>query len=198
MKAILTFPPIAAILYDEGRRVDCTMRMVVDYLINQGLTIAGFLQRDMPRAGRRRCDMVLEELASGELIGISQDRGPQARGCMLDIDELLRAEARAMAALATRPHLVAVNKFGKTEAEGGGFRQLIAAAMSSDIPVLTTVPRRNLEAWRAFVGSLAIEFEADHLPADAASACAKLGLAAEMSCAPRQPNAGATALRAFS
>lgn len=167
--------PLTAIVYTDGRTADRVVGLIADYLTKRGTAVAGFVQRNEPRHDRRRCDMVLEEMSSGERIGISQDRGPQARGCMLDVDELLRAEALAMAALEAKPDLLIINKFGKTEAEGGGFRTLLAEAVTRGVPVLIAVPRRNLDAWRVFAAGLATDFEIEHLAGDVAELCHQLG-----------------------
>jgi hypothetical protein len=121
------------------------------------------LQRDEQRAGRVGCDMILEELSSGETIEISQDRGQHARGCRLDVGELLRAMQLVTAALEAKPDLLILNKFGKTEAEGGGFRDLIIQAVGAAVPVLVAVPYRNLDTWRIFAGELAREVHFDAL-----------------------------------
>ena len=76
--------PITAILYSEGRDVDPVMARLASRLAESGVRIAGFVQCNLPRADRRRCDMALQEISSGEIIGISQDRGPLARGCHLN------------------------------------------------------------------------------------------------------------------
>ena len=55
--------------------------------------------------------------------------------------------------------LILLNKFGKTETEGGGFRCVISDALSLGIPVVIGVPRRNLAAWREYAGDFALEIE---------------------------------------
>ena len=85
--------------------------------------------------------------------------------------------ALATAALATDPDLLVINRFGKTEAEGGGVRPLIADAVDRGIPVLIAVPWRNIASWRVFAGELAVEFGFGDLPVDPAAACRLLGLA---------------------
>lgn len=178
MRSHQSVHPITAIVYSDGRAVDPLVRMIVNHLKSRGAAVAGFVQWDEPRYGRRRCDMMLEEMSSGERIGISVDRGPQARGCMLDVDELSRAESLAVAALDTQPELLVINKFGKTEAEGGGFRPLLAEAVSRGVPILIAVPRRNLDAWRNFAAGLATDFAIEQLASDGQELCSQLGFAA--------------------
>lgn len=95
--------PITAIVYSDSNAIEALMRTLADHLIGQGFALAGFVQRNRPCPGRARCDMILEELSSGERFGISEDRGPHSKGCMLDVDELLKAvTADSASVVATR------------------------------------------------------------------------------------------------
>lgn len=177
--------PVLALVYSDSRVVQRSLDCVVDHLSGSGCRLAGFVQREKPNPGRSRCDMLLHDLAEGAPIEISEDRGVDARGCRLDVGALTSALVRGEQALAANPDLVILNKFGKTEAEGGGFRPLIAAAVDQDVPVLIGVPYANLDPWRAFVGPLGIEFQIEALPTDPAGLCAALGLV--ISTPPIQP-----------
>lgn len=167
---------ITALIYTDSDAADRALRDVAVTLMERGYRLAGLVQHNTARQGRSRCDMVLEELASGELIGISQDRGPLARGCALDVGQLLGAMQIVRAALDTAPDLVILNKFGKTEAEGAGFRPMIAETIEAGLPLLIAVPWRNIESWRLFAGALAREVDLDQLTADGASLYEALGL----------------------
>lgn len=134
------------------------------------------VQTAKSRPGRSRCDMILEDLGSGKQVEISEDRGPLARGCMLAVSQLMYAIELATRSLDDRCDLLVVNKFGKTEAEGGGFRPLIVDAMAREIPVLIAVPAANLESWRHFAQGLAIEIPVESLSEDASTACQQLRL----------------------
>jgi nucleoside-triphosphatase THEP1 len=168
--------PIVAILYSDGREVDPVIRRIADRLQAEGWSCAGFVQRELPRPDRSRCDMILEDLVTGVSVVISQDRGPGARGCRLDLSELLRAATLVRAALAEGPDLLIVNKFGKSEGEGGGFRPLIAEAVERGVPVLVAVPWRNIDSWRRFAADLATEHELADLPCQDALLLRHLGL----------------------
>lgn len=149
--------PLIAILYDASSDVAALMRRIVACLTADGLRCAGFVQRDVERPGRSRCDMLLENIATGLRLPISEDRGPGARGCRLDEDALGRAITAAIEAISQAPDVLVLNKFGKSESEGRGFRPLIAAALDAGIPVIVPVPWRNAESWRQFAGELADE-----------------------------------------
>ncbi len=146
-----------ALLYADSLLVDQTLRALALGLLERGVRLAGLVQHNAPRAGRSRCDMQLEDLQSGKCVPISQDRGPLARGCALDQGQLLAAMQGVAAALDTAPELLILNKFGKSESEGGGFRPLLADACLRGIPVVIGVSWRNIENWRQFSGGLGEE-----------------------------------------
>ncbi|WP_323784198.1 DUF2478 domain-containing protein [Thalassovita sp.] len=51
--------------------------------------------------------------------------------------------------------LLIINKFGKHEAEGRGFRNTVALALEADIPVLNGINRTNFDAFQNFTGGVA-------------------------------------------
>jgi len=137
------------------------------------LRLCGTVQANTARADRRKCDMDLRLLATGEVLRISEDRGAFARGCTLDIGVLVQAVAATEAALSDAELLV-VNKFGKTEAEGAGFAPVIGEAICRGLPVLVGVNGLNLRAFEVFASGMA-----EALPADVAHVtgwCLQAGL----------------------
>ncbi|MEZ5817183.1 MAG: DUF2478 domain-containing protein [Hyphomicrobiaceae bacterium] len=158
-------PRLAAVLYEPGcgRVVDQLLVGLVRSLAERGLKLAGTIQSAAEREDRCACDMIVTDLATGEARSISEDRGPLATGCRLDSSALEAAAGSTMAALEAGADLLIVNKFGKREAEGGGFRAALAFALGEGIPAVVAVNRSQIEAWRQFAGDLARE-----LPADAA------------------------------
>ncbi|WP_294532237.1 DUF2478 domain-containing protein [uncultured Rhodoblastus sp.] len=151
--------PLTALIYDEGFDTNEIFNVIAAGAKAGGLRLGGVIEKPVaPTAPGRRCDMVLTDLASGETVKISEDRGALARGCRLDLDALARTCALVLSTLPDC-NLVLLNKFGKTEAEGGGFRCIISDALGLETPVIIGVPRRNLAAWRAFAGDFAIERE---------------------------------------
>ena len=132
---------------------DLVMQAAVAQLLARGLRLAGTVQTNSERAGDPRCDMDVRVLPDGPVFRISQDLGRDARGCRLDPEGLESAVAAVSAVMATdRPDLLVVNKFGKHECLGRGFRPVIAEAVASGIPVLVGVNALNLVELQAFVG----------------------------------------------
>lgn len=154
---------IAALVYADGIYPDRAIARAIEPLRERGVALAGALQlesTDLP--DRHPCDMLLQDLASGEVTAIAERRGSEARGCRLDVSLLTDlAESVAFSLYSEEPRLLVVNKFGKIEADGGGLRGAIAEAVGLGIPVLVGVPARNLDRWRAFAGPLAVELPAE-------------------------------------
>lgn len=154
---------VAALVYADGIYPDRVIARAIEPLRERGVALAGALQLESTGLeGRHPCDIVLQDLSTGDVTAIAEHRGREARGCRLDVGLLTDlAEAVASSLRLEQPRLLVVNKFGKIEADGGGLRGAIAEAVSKGIPVLVGVPARNLDRWRAFAGPLAVELPAD-------------------------------------
>ncbi len=128
-------------------------------LMARGLRLCGTVQINSERADTAPCDMDVRVLPDGPVLRISQDLGPSARGCRLDPEALETAVGLVSARLDAGADLLIVNKFGKHEAEGRGFRDVIAEALALEIPVLVGLNGLNRDAFDEFAGGLAT-----HLP----------------------------------
>jgi nucleoside-triphosphatase THEP1 len=149
-------PILAALVYNERAYPDDILKEVVDRCRARGFRLAGVVQHRSREAGHR-CDMLLEDLATGQQTSIFAGRGRGAKGCQLDQDAMLQVVSQIERELKGNPKLLVLNKFGKVEAEGAGMRDLIAKAAWMGIPAIVGVPVCNLHAWREFAGELSAE-----------------------------------------
>lgn len=145
---------IAAILYDgaQSRRVDELIGELASKLRTKGFMLAGAIQSNPAAENRSRCDIVLEDLATRQVINASEDRGSLASGCRLDQSALEQCVGLATASIRPGVDFVIVNRFGKQEAEGSGFRSLIEQAVLLDVPVIVGLNRAHVDTWSQFVG----------------------------------------------
>jgi nucleoside-triphosphatase THEP1 len=148
-------------VYNDGLKADNLLASCAADLASFGYRLGGVVQANPQRPGRRKCDMYLKDLLSGEEILISSDRGNAARGCRLDLAAFVRICASGERALAENVDLLVLNKFGKEEVRGRGFRPLIAEALIAEIPVLTAVSRQNLADFLAFAGGSSTRLPSD-------------------------------------
>ena len=156
---------IAAIHYERDFDINGTLRLVVKRLQANRVKVGGVLQTAAVLPNQCCARLFIVDIRTGQTECISQDRGPESRGCKLDPRGLAEISHCLVAAIEDRVDLLVVNKFGRAESEGGGLLSLIGMAISEGIPVLTTVREPYTEAWASFHGGLA-----DDLPprADAA------------------------------
>ncbi|MEM9344110.1 MAG: DUF2478 domain-containing protein [Pseudomonadota bacterium] len=135
---------------------DRLLDQVAAGLMARGIPLAGAVQRNPEGARDGRCHMDLHVLAADRTVRISQDLGALAKGCRLDPGGLETAVGLAEAALEgdPTPRLVIVNKFGKQEVDGKGFRPLIGRALAAGVPVLVGVSAGNRDGFDAFAEGL--------------------------------------------
>lgn len=145
------------VIVDGRGEADRLLFALAERLQAEGWPLAGAVQVNEEPGPKARCDMDMHVLAMDRVVRISQNLGPLARGCRLDPAALATAVGLAEKALARAPRLCIVNKFGKAEIEGGGFRPMIGAALAQGIPVLTSVNRGNLPAFQAFAEGMGEE-----------------------------------------
>jgi hypothetical protein len=130
----------------------------------EGWPLAGAVQVNHLRSGAD-CgyDMDLHLLTGGDCVRISQNLGPLSRGCRLDAAGLEQAvglvEQTLTPTSGPAPRLLILNKFGKQELEGRGFRPLIGQALGMGIPVLTSVGAGNATGFDAFADGMAVALE---------------------------------------
>ena len=152
---------IGVVVYDDGLFRDALIAQCAAGLVASGYRLGGVVQSNAHRRGRRRCDMYVNDLLSGDEIKISLDRGNEARGCRLDPDAFARIDAWIERAVLERVDLLIVNKFGREEAHGRGLRSVIAEALIVEIPLVIGVSRRNLYDFLTFVGDSATRLRPD-------------------------------------
>ncbi|TVQ00989.1 MAG: DUF2478 domain-containing protein [Roseinatronobacter sp.] len=147
----------------EGRgAADKLLAELAESLHARGWPLAGVVQINRETRPDRHCDMDLCVLGHDNTLRISQDLGPHSRGCRLDPVGLENAVGLVEADLDHRPALLIINKFGKSEVEGRGFRAVIGKALSEGIPVLTSVNRNNLDGFLAYSADMAQAIAPSH------------------------------------
>lgn len=151
---------LAYVMTGERGETDLLLSQFAQACLERGLPVAGLVQTNTETAVAHHCDMDVQVLPDGPVLRISQSLGTGARGCRLDSAVLETAVAGVEKTLATRPALVILNKFGKQEAEGGGFRELIGTCLADGIPVITGVNAMNHPAFEAFSAGLATRLAA--------------------------------------
>jgi len=154
-------PRLAAIRIADDTATDDLLESVIQTLRQEGKTVAGFIQRQGRPDLSGHAEMILEDISGGRQYCISQPLGRDSRGCRMDPRAVADIAGPFLEAIATRPDLLVLNRFGKGESEGQGFRAVFEKAFLLGIPVLTSVKEIYAGAWEAF----AADCSASLLPA---------------------------------
>ncbi|MBK9136182.1 MAG: DUF2478 domain-containing protein [Betaproteobacteria bacterium] len=150
----------AAIVADGSGNLDELLVTVARRQQRAGRRVRGLVMT-YPR-GREgcACEMVLVDVNTDDEYVVSQPLGADSTACRGDAQGFARASEVLRRAATEAPDLVICNRFGRLEAEGGGFRAELLELMAQDVPLLTAVAPRYLEDWRRFTGGAAAELVA--------------------------------------
>lgn len=144
---------LAAIRIADDTATDDLLATVVRTLQQEGRSVAGFIQRQGCHDDSGHAEMLLEEIPSGNRFCISQPLGRDSRGCRLNPRAIADLAGPLLTAIESRPDLLVLNRFGKGESEGQGFRAVFEKAFLLGIPVLTSVKQIYVGAWEEFAES---------------------------------------------
>lgn len=129
--------------------------MGIENYMNIRRDVGAHIQREIPETDNCCSIKDLENISDGVKYRISQTLEPGSRGCRLDFNGLANASVSLAGELEKGADLVVLNRFGKGESEGQGFRAIIQKAIELNIPVLTAVRDVYLPHWQEFGGEFA-------------------------------------------
>ncbi|MCK0151588.1 DUF2478 domain-containing protein [Marivita sp. S6314] len=157
----MMYSPLAAIPF-ESADIDGFLADVAKSAAERGLRVRGALQSRGVTTGACHCaDMDLTTLSSNRTFRISQPLGNGSHGCRLHPGALAECSAFIAQELEGGADLLILNRFGRGESEGRGFRDLIGTAIALGVPVLTAVRPIYAEAWAAFGDGIACDLPMD-------------------------------------
>lgn len=140
---------VAAIVFEANEDADGLLEAFVDDLDWQGFNVRGFVQRGSCTA---REGLELHLWPSRQWVRIPSESG-SIHG--LQSSSVLESALRP-SLLATDIDLAVVNRYGKLEAGGHGFRDDIVRLARAGVPVLTAVAKHRFDSWNRFVGGLSV------------------------------------------
>lgn len=149
-------PILAAILALKDMPVDPLLSEIATRAQKQGLHVAGFIQKSAPRTDECCREVTIERIGTEITQVITQPLGSGSRGCRLDPAALADVAGSLLAELDEGADMLILNRFGKGEAEGHGFRAVIETAYARQVPVLTVVRETYADDWRAFAGDCGV------------------------------------------
>ena len=153
---------LASITPTARGAADQMLTYAVNRLGNDGVMVLGALRDFGQSDASEQCDSALRLLPDGPVVRITQELGKGSTACKMDAGALEDAVGIAVARLAAEgADLVVLNKFGLREAEGHGFRPLIANALATGIPVLLGISDTHRAAFDQFADGMATTLTSD-------------------------------------
>lgn len=144
-------PRIAAVVYAPGQSAGQVLGAFVSGLKEHGVNVHGVLQETTEGHGMDAID-----IQTGARTPLKRPTRYELDNklCSLNLHQLAEATMVLRRALDQGADIVVVERFGKTERDGGGLADDLLALMASGIPTMVTVPEEELEAWTRFSGGL--------------------------------------------
>jgi len=143
---------LAAVCSANTTDTDLRINTLVKALMASNYKVCGVLQKPLAM-NAPRCNARLSRIDTKKQYDISQQLGGGSTSCNLDTAVLEQAAFDICTSLNKKTDLVVVNRFGKRELQGGGFRSVFERALALDTPVLTIVQDQWSSAWLEYGGS---------------------------------------------
>jgi hypothetical protein len=137
---------LAALVYGPDEPVDALIAEFRRHVEARGGRVGGIVQTPCEET------IYATHIDTGRQIDLMQDLGACSEGCRLDSQALAEAAGLLEQSVAAAPDLLLVSRFGRAEAEGGGFLQEIGAAAGAGTPTLIAVSLKRATDWQAFAG----------------------------------------------
>jgi len=149
-------PALIGVRFEPGGGIDRILGEVAQKLARGRFRVAGLIQTRGEVTAECSCrEMRLHDLATGKVTIISEKRGPAARGCHLDWEALTGLARSLEEDLSPQTDVLIINRFGRSESEGRGFRGAIEKALELDVPVIVAFRAEYEDEWMAFQGGMA-------------------------------------------
>lgn len=145
---------LASIAFRPKDPIDDLLAGIAKDMLANSKSVAGYVQK------RRRdadCGTLVHvrNLRSGDEMPITKNRGKMAKGCKLDGDALTTLAEQLSRDIEAGSDILIIARFGRSEAEGRGLRDVISRALDLEIPVLVGVRNEYADAWQDFHGGFA-------------------------------------------
>lgn len=151
-------PVLVSVKFGAGSDIDNILGELANELARRGRKTAGMIQTRGEAKPNCSCrEMHLVNLSTGTKHLISEARGPEARGCHLDWQALTDLAQSLEDYISGDTDVVIINRFGRSESEGRGFRGAIEKAIMLGVQVIVAYRDEYAREWTDFHEGLATE-----------------------------------------
>lgn len=151
-----TSKSLAGVCFEQTFQIDSLLRRAADAFRSRGLHVSGVVQQVPASEGCAGTALRLEALDGAWSMPIMEPRGTQSQGCRLDYRAMADVSGRLAAALQSPSDIFILNRFGRSESEGNGLRDILIRCAEEGRPTLIAVRRDYADAWADFHGGLGV------------------------------------------
>lgn len=147
----------AAIVYADEQQQNA-MKMVwqvINQLRQENITVAGLVNKC--DAQGQPIEEIVQSVNDAREYTILQNLGTHSSACRLNATALAEASVVLRDAIRQQPDVLFINRFGVSEAAGGGLLAELTTALLAGIKVVALVHQRYLTQWRQFCAGLGQE-----------------------------------------
>ncbi|MFZ9036906.1 MAG: DUF2478 domain-containing protein [Gammaproteobacteria bacterium] len=143
----------AAVVYSPGSGGRKALQRFVERLKARDVSVGGLLQEVVVDSEGVVTGFCAVDVSTGRRFPITR---PVTRDdeCGLDVSALVETTGIVRNAIAERPDLIVVEKFGDQEQNGKGLSDEILQTIATGIPLLVAVPEAALPIWQERTGEL--------------------------------------------
>ncbi|TAK47243.1 MAG: DUF2478 domain-containing protein [Xanthobacteraceae bacterium] len=147
---------LAALVYGPGDAPDCLLRDFAMRLQCLGYRPIGLVQRGGYASVAHEVVPAIT-LPRMTPIPLRHCHTLHSAGCHLDAGHIAEMKRKLSAAIKNTADVVIINRFGKLEAEGAGFIDLIREAAAVDLPIVIAVAAVRFMSWTQFSQGMGIK-----------------------------------------
>lgn len=145
----------AAVVYQPRVKAVGFLARLADRVKAEGRRVAGIVQEHVHDTDGVFIGIDAVDVTTGHHIAIKRNDGSaKSDRCTLDTQQLAETSPILRAAIADKPDLIVLDKFGIEEQNGRGLTDEIMAIISEGIPFLISVPEPVLDIWTERTGGL--------------------------------------------
>lgn len=154
-------PRIAAVYYRSGHTPKDVFKVFVQRMIERGVNVHGLLQENLLDADGTRWGVDGVDIKTNAHIPLLRPTRFELENkrCSLNLAQLSEVTGILRRALEEPAEIAVIERFSKTESDGGGLADDLLALMASGIPTVVSVLEDEKEAWLRYSGGLAKEVD---------------------------------------
>jgi len=150
-------PRVAALYVGPTQSSKAVLKAFSQSLIHQGICVHGLLQENIVDEKGHRIGVDAIDIVRNDRIELLRPTPYETKHkrCSLNLAQLSKTTVVLRRAVEQHADIALVERFSKTESEGGGLAEDLLNLMASGVPTVVSVAKDETESWLRYCGGLA-------------------------------------------